>query len=203
MNEQDYNNVLDLMRKPFPCVAEAMEERFRQTASFGDKYSPYSFAVASTKLQPKVYDLLRATDWFLAAVPDNYFGEGMLRASVMRKEFVPRPQLCFHSTPAKNQKSVEKHGLLPEISVDGEGRSKMFADSPYYIYASLSEQEARGWCERFKEEEFLIYPVHSGVAGINLFIDPCSVDTDRQIVSGYILDTIRVLPDFLGEAISA
>ena len=79
----------------------------------------------------------------------------------------------------------------------------MFADSPYYIYASLSEQDAREWCERFEEEEFLIYPVRSGVAGINLFIDPCSVDTSRQIVSGYILDTVHVPSNLLGEAIPA
>lgn len=203
MIEQDYNNVLNLMSQSFPSVAAAMEERLNHPGPFTDELSPFSFPVASSELQPEVYSLLRPTNWFLVAVPDAYFGEGMLMASIRRKQFVQAPEMCFHATPATNRDSVEDRGLLPGITLGTGGRSRMFADSPYYIYASLSEQDAREWCGRFEEDEFLIYPVRSGVAGIDLFIDPCSVDTSRQIVSGYILDTVQVPSNLLGEAIPA
>ena len=202
MIEQDYLDILDLVRPSNPLIAQAMQQRLQQPSPFTEQFSPFSFGIASSELPIQVYNLFRPTPWFLVAVPDGYWGEGMMRASIRRKQIVQsRPELCFHATPSTNQSSVEEFGLLPGIALAREGRSRMFADSPYYIYAAPSEQFAREWCERFEGDEFLIYPIHCGTAEIDLFVDPCSVNSSTGVVSGYILDTMEVPPHVLGTAI--
>lgn len=201
MTELDVSEILNQLGS-HPAIAQAIRERLQHSTPFGGQFSPFSFAIASTDLPMQMYDFFRPTPWFLVAVPDPYFGEGKLRASIRRKQVVrPRPDFCFHATPTSNQRSVEQHGLLPGISLGREGRCSTFADSPYYIYASLSVRDAREWCERFEEADFLIYPIRCGAAGIDLFVDPCSVNTSTNTVSGYIIDAIHVPRSVLGTAI--
>src|SRR5262245_60785773 len=110
----------------------------------------FSFAVPGSEMTPKVYDFFRPTEWFIVSVPDKFFGEGMEMATIRKKRFVePSPRTCYHVTPVANQRSIEANGLMPGYKLNKQGRAKLFADSPYYIYASLTETDARDWCRRF------------------------------------------------------
>ena len=160
--------------------------------------SLFAFALPKVQMSPQVYDYFRPSEWFIVAVPEPLLGEGMARVTIREKFYIiPSPGVCYHATPFTNRESIERSGLLPGIKCNKQSRSRMFADSPYYIYASLSEEDAQDWCGRFEEEQFLIYPVQVGKARIRLFVDPASVDEINRVISGCIIDSPHVLPEFL------
>lgn len=197
MKRREVERIIESISRSLPSVGEAMRQWLDEFFGDRDEMNYFSFALPLGEMATEVYDWFRPTPWFIAAVPDRFFGEGMARGCIRAKQFVePLPSICFHATPVSNKSSIESQGLLLGVVLGRTGRLRMFADSPYYIFASLTEPDAREWCLRFTEEEFLVYPVQIGKAGIRLFVDPCSVSGDGE-VSGFIIDAVCVKPQFL------
>jgi len=187
---------------PFAPIRQAMSDRLDDAFKGQEALRLFSFALPGAEMTPDIYDYFRPTGWFIVSIPDRYFGEGMQRTTIRPKLFVqPSPSICYHATPKSNQESIKGSGILPGFKLNKTGHGKMFLDSPYYIYASLTEQDARDWCGRFTEEEFLIYPLQIGKAGIRLFVDSCSVDWNTGVTSGYIIDALHIPPHLLASPI--
>jgi hypothetical protein len=198
MTKQDVERLIAGLPSQIEAVGHAMTGRIEEAFKNSAELRLFSFAVPQSQMTSEVYDHFRPSDWFIVSVPDAFFGQGMERATIRKKCFVlPSPGVCYHATPLTNRQSIERSGLLPGFKCNKQSRGKMFADSPYYIYASLSEREAQDWCRRFAEESFLVYPVQVGKAGIRLFVDPASVDEMNKVISGYIIDSPHVPPELL------
>src|SRR4051794_15467286 len=118
MTRRDIKRLMATLPEELGCLHQAMRAGLEVAFRDAEDLTRFPFGVRSDVMTPNVYDFFRPTPWLLLSVLADYLGEGMERASILKKRhWRPNPAICYHATPLSNRARIESRGLAPGYKV--------------------------------------------------------------------------------------